>query len=137
VLGLNSYFLSESDRHRVGPRGRIIYVEVISVISVLLSLIWLLPFTSQFMHYPFDFIISAAWFAAFGALVNYIIRLPCGSVWNWRGLANGSYCSQWKAAEAFSFIGACFWLASALLVDSQNSHRYVLELTTIGYLRLP
>jgi len=115
VLGLNSYFLHRYDKHHVGPRGREIYIEIISAISVLLSLIWLLPFTSHFMHYPLDFFISAAWFAAFGTLVNYIHKLPCGSVWRWSGLANGSFCSQWKAAEAFSFIGACFWLASALL----------------------
>ncbi|KAF2500957.1 hypothetical protein BU16DRAFT_522039, partial [Lophium mytilinum] len=66
------------------------------------------------MHYPFDLFISAAWFAAFGVFVNWIHKLPCGGIWHWSGLANGGYCSQWKAAEAFSFIGACFWLASAL-----------------------
>jgi len=115
VLGINSHFLHQYHKYHVGPKGREIYVEIVSGLSVLLSLVWLLPFTAQFMHYPFDLFISAAWFAAFGALVNWIHKLNCGGIWHWSGLANGGYCSQWKAAEAFSFIGACFWLASAIL----------------------
>ena len=78
-------------------------------------MIWLLPFTYNFLHYPIDFLFSFAWFAAFGVLVNWIHDINCGGAFHWGGLANGSYCGQWKAAEAFSFISACLWLASALL----------------------
>ncbi|OCL09559.1 hypothetical protein AOQ84DRAFT_375732 [Glonium stellatum] len=115
VMGIVAFFLHQHHKYNIGPEGREIYTEVIAVISVVLSLVWLLPFTSQFLHYPFDLIISAAWFAAFAALVNWIHRLNCGGIFHWAGLTNGSYCGQWKAAEAFSFISACFWLASAIL----------------------
>ena len=84
---------------------------------MLFSLVWLLPFTSSFMHYPADFFLSFAWFAAFGAFVDYLHKINCGRAFDWAGLSDGSRCGQWKAAEAFSFISACFWFASALLVS--------------------
>ena len=90
---------------------------IISSLAVLFSLVWLLPFTSSFMHYPADFFLSFAWFAAFGAFVDYLHKINCGRAFDWAGLNDGSRCGQWKAAEAFSFISACFWFASALLVS--------------------
>ena len=120
-MGIVAHFLHQHHKYNIGPEGREIYTEVIAALSVVLSLIWLLPFTSQFLHYPFDLVISAAWFAAFGAFVNWIHRMNCGGIFHWRGLTNGSYCSQWKAAEAFSFISACFWLASAILVNKDSA----------------
>lgn len=62
-----------------------------------------------------DVIISLAWFAAFGLLVNAINQLPCGSIWNW-GFVHDSVCGRWKAAEAFSFLSGIMWLVSALIV---------------------
>ncbi|KAF2476626.1 uncharacterized protein BDR25DRAFT_309987 [Lindgomyces ingoldianus] len=116
VLGIVSHFLHQYDHFGVGPLGREIYTCVISSLSVLFSFLWLIPSTSSFLHYPFDLLLSAAWFAAFGALVNWIDRVNCGGIWNWGGItARGSYCGQWKAAEAFSFIAACFWFSSFLL----------------------
>jgi hypothetical protein len=98
------------------PYARTIYTLVVAALATLLSLVWLIPFTASLLHYPFDFLMSFAWFAAFGVLVNYLHRLgTCGGAFHWAGLANGSHCGRWKATEAFSFISACFWLASALL----------------------
>jgi len=115
VLGIVGHFLHVHHRDHVGPLGREIYTEVIAAWSVVFSLVWLLPFTSSFMHYPIDLITSFAWFAAFGALVNWIHKINCGSAFQWDGIYRGGVCHQWKAAEAFSFLSACFWLASALL----------------------
>jgi len=115
VLGLIAHFLHIHHREHVGPLGREIYTTVIAALSVLVSLVWLIPFTSSFMHYPFDLLLSFGWFAAFGVLVNYIHKINCGSAFQWAGLAHNNTCSRWKATEAFSFISACFWLASALL----------------------
>jgi hypothetical protein len=69
------------------------------------------------MHYPLDFLTSFGWFAAFGALVDWIHRINCGQAFNWGFIYHGGVCGQWKAAEAFSFIAAVFWLVSALLVS--------------------
>lgn len=67
------------------------------------------------MHYPLDLFMSAAWFAAFGILVDFIKDQNCGGIWYWGGIARGGYCSQWKATEAFSFIAAVLWFTSMLL----------------------
>jgi hypothetical protein len=63
-----------------------------------------------------DVLISFAWFAAFGILVNAIQQLPCGSIWHWNGFLHDSVCGRWKAAEAMSFVSAILWLVSALVV---------------------
>jgi hypothetical protein len=117
VLGIVGHFLRVRHKTGSGPRGREIYTEVIAAFSLVLSLVWLLPFTSTFMHYPMDVILSFAWFAAFGALVNWLHKLNCGGAFDWDGLTHGGQCNQWKAAEAFAFMSAIFWLASALLVS--------------------
>lgn len=62
-----------------------------------------------------DVLISFAWFAAFGILVDAIHHLPCGSIWSWR-FGGDAVCGRWKAAEAFSFLSAIVWLMSAIVV---------------------
>lgn len=62
-----------------------------------------------------DILISFAWFAAFGVLVDTIRRLPCGSIWSWH-FRGDQTCGRWKAAEAFSFLSAIVWLASGIVV---------------------
>jgi hypothetical protein len=115
VMGIDAHFLNVRRKTHVGPIGREIYTIVVSVLSVFLALIWLLPFTSTFMHYPMDFLLSAAWFGVFGALVNWLHKTGCGGAFNWSGIQHSGTCNQWQAAEAFAFLSACFWLASALL----------------------
>jgi len=111
VLGLMAHFLDTHD----GSKPRDIYIIVWSCFSVLFSLLWLLPFTSALLHAPADFILSLGWFGAFGLLVNWVHKINCGRAFQWHGLTNGSFCGQWKAAEAFAFLSACFWLTSAVL----------------------
>jgi len=119
VLGLSAWFIHLHRQDDSSPIARVIYTTVISCIALLVSLVWLLPFTYTFMHYPFDLLMSAAWFAAFGLLVVWINDINCGAAFHWGGIYHGGQCNQWKAAEAFTFIGACFWLASALLVSCE------------------
>lgn len=63
-----------------------------------------------------DIILSLAWFAAFGILVDAIHKLNCGSIWHWNGFLSGDTCGRWKAAEAFAFISAFVWLVSGIVV---------------------
>lgn len=63
-----------------------------------------------------DIILSLAWFAAFGILVDAIHKLNCGSIWHWDGFLSGDTCGRWKAAEAFAFISAFVWLVSGIVV---------------------
>ncbi|KAK8190035.1 uncharacterized protein BKA78DRAFT_148165 [Phyllosticta capitalensis] len=117
VLGVTSYFLYEQHHHDYdGPKAREIYTIIIAALSLVSSLVLLIPFTFTFLHYPWDLILSMAWFASFGLLVDFVDdNLTCSGPFHWGGLANGSYCSKWKADEAFAFISACFWLVSFLL----------------------
>ncbi|KAL1971017.1 hypothetical protein VTN77DRAFT_2851 [Rasamsonia byssochlamydoides] len=114
VAGIIGYYLHEVDDS--WPQGRWIYTEVIAGLSILLGLLWLIPFASTFFVWPVDVVISLAWFAAFGILVDALNGLPCGWIWDWGiTLTDHTDCSRWKAAEAFSFLSAIIWLISGLL----------------------
>ncbi|KAF2729488.1 hypothetical protein EJ04DRAFT_580621 [Polyplosphaeria fusca] len=116
VLGLTAYFLHARRHHGTGPLGRTIYALVLSIISVIASLIWMIPFKSTMLGYGSDFFFSAAWFAAFGVMVRWINRNNCGAIWNWSGITvRGNYCDQWRAAQAFSFLTAIVWFATFVL----------------------
>lgn len=118
VAGVIGHYLAQLN-HSSGdvdwwPESRWIYTEVIAGLSILLGLIWLIPFSSGFFSWPLDIIISLAWFAAFGVLVDTIRQLPCGSIWSWR-FGGGNACGRWKTAEAFSFLSAILWLVSGIV----------------------
>jgi len=116
VAGVIGSYLHDFDSSQGTPEGRWIYTEVIAGISILLALLWLIPFSGGFISWPFDFLISMAWFAAFGVLVNALHRFGCGRIWAWRDFANDDTCDRWRTAEAFSFLSAIFWIVSSLLV---------------------
>ena len=116
VAGIIGSYLHGYSHTHSWPGGRFIYSEVIAGLSILLALVWLLPLTNNFHHWPTDIILSLAWFAVFGLLVNYIGGTNCkSSVFNWTIVTSGGVCGRWKASEAFSFLSAIFWLASALV----------------------
>ncbi|KAJ5794917.1 hypothetical protein N7457_001516 [Penicillium paradoxum] len=118
VAGIIGHYLAQLDNSNADidwwPQSRWIYTEVIAGLSILLGLIWLIPFSSGFFSWPFDIVISLAWFAAFGVLVDTIHKLPCGSIWSWQFRGNDT-CGRWKAAEAFSFLSAIVWLVSGIV----------------------
>ncbi|KAF3480109.1 uncharacterized protein GIQ15_05456 [Arthroderma uncinatum] len=97
------------------PQSRWIYTEVIAGLSMLFGLLWLIPFSWSFWAWPLDLILSLAWFASFGLQVNSLGSRNCGTAFQWTGFTSGNPCGRWRAAEAFSFLSACFWMASALL----------------------
>lgn len=49
-LGLSAWFLHEIRHGSGGPRGRTIYIIVIACVSIITSLIWMIPFTFTFFH---------------------------------------------------------------------------------------
>lgn len=66
---------------------------------------------------PVDILLSLAWFAAFGVQVDTNDRFNCGSIWQWGAITDDTYCGRWKAAQAFSFLSAIVWAATALVVS--------------------
>jgi hypothetical protein len=78
------------------------------------------------LHYPLDFFISIAWFAAFGALYDWIHQenLTCSGIfgaWTWDGNVHDMYCFEYEVAEGFALISAVLWLISACLVSAENA----------------
>lgn len=117
VAGITGWYLHKSDKAGASSwdMGRFIYTEVVAALSILVSLLWLLPFSSAFVHWPFDIFMSINWFVAFGLLVDQIGD-SCGYVFNWSNVApRGDLCGKMKANMAFSFLAAIVFLASALV----------------------
>lgn len=115
VAGLIGWYLDQFDDSDTWPDARWIYTEVVAGVSIILGLIWLIPFAGGFINWPLDLLISFAWFAAFGLLVDALHKNHCGEIWYWRDFSNDTICDRWRAAEAFSFLSAVFWIVSALL----------------------
>jgi hypothetical protein len=72
VAGLTGDYLHSvnDESNSDWSKARFIYTEVVAAFSILLAIIWLFPFSGTFIHWPIDFLISIAWFVAFGLLVN-------------------------------------------------------------------
>ncbi|OBT87467.1 hypothetical protein VE02_03580 [Pseudogymnoascus sp. 03VT05] len=115
VAGLTGEYLHETRGQSNWSRKRFIYTIVVASLSIFLSLLWLLPFSGAFIHWPVDIIFFGLWIAAFGLLVNFIGPLNCGSIFNWGDITQNGTCQKWKADVAFSFLSAIFWLVSALV----------------------
>ncbi|RMJ27371.1 integral membrane protein [Aspergillus sp. HF37] len=72
VAGIVGHDLDQYYQIRGWPQARWIYTEVIAGLSILFGLIWSIPFAAGFFAWPLDFILSLAWFASFGVLVDFL-----------------------------------------------------------------
>jgi uncharacterized membrane protein len=113
----SGWFLHIRHVHSVGPEGRLTFSLVIGIYSLVLSLIWLIPFTSTFLHYPLDFVTSFGYFTVFGILFEWMYNNGCGRIFQWNGEYHPGECIDWRVMEAFSLIGGVVWLVSGLLVS--------------------
>lgn len=93
---------------------RFIYTEAIAAVSVILGLIWLLPFAGCIFGWPLDLILTAAWFAAFALLFD-LLHDNCGNTFNSTGVTDIGMCRRQSAIEVFSFLSALLWLISAII----------------------
>jgi len=116
VSAAAGWFLHIRHVHSVGPEGRLTFSLVVGIYSLVLSLIWLIPFTSTFLHYPLDFITAFAYFTTFAVTQEWIFHVDgCGNIFQWNGEYHMGECIDWRVMEAFAFIGGVLWLISALL----------------------
>jgi len=114
VLGINGYYLDSWRKSHSHIPARFIYIEVAAALGTLFSLIWLIPTISHVaLHAVADFILMVLFIAGFGLLVDWFGSGSCGGVFHWSG--DQGNCQRWKATEAFLFLGAIFFLCSALL----------------------
>jgi hypothetical protein len=70
VAGLTGEYLHAVGKSDSEAKRRMIYTEVIAGVSILLSLLWLLPFAGSFIHWPVDLLLFVAWIIAFGLMVD-------------------------------------------------------------------
>ncbi|OAL40295.1 hypothetical protein AYO20_00031 [Fonsecaea nubica] len=116
VAGIVGSYLDDYRHGNGWPLARFIYIEIVAGISLLLGLLWLLPFAGGFFHWPMDIILSFAWFASFGLLVEWASGTGCdGDTFDWNQISFHGFCGRYRAAEAFSFLSAIFWILSALV----------------------
>lgn len=114
VAGITGWILHFSNEN-TPEIGRWIYTEVIAAITIIVALIWLVPFSASFINWPFDLLLAICWFVAFGIIVN-LIGDSCGYVFNWGNVSpDGDHCGKIKADIAFTFLLAICFLASALI----------------------
>jgi len=127
VAGITGAYLQSvnNESNSDATKVRFIYTEVVAALSLLLALLWLLPFSGTFIHWPVDFLLFVCWIVAFGLLINFIGPLDCGNIFYWGDITQEGVCQRWKADVAFAFLSAIFWLASALLgLWVLHRHRY-------------
>ncbi|KAI9048437.1 hypothetical protein LZ554_007273 [Drepanopeziza brunnea f. sp. 'monogermtubi'] len=106
-----------SNTSSTSQQNRLIYAEVIAALSILFSLLFLLPFTASLYHYHYrypisigiDIALSAALITAFALLLN-----QCAHSHSHEPSRN-STCQILKANIAFLFLSSIFFLASAVL----------------------
>lgn len=117
VAGLVGHELRRADKAGARPGKRFIYTEVVAGLALLLSILLLLPMTWAFSLWPLDFVMFILWIVAFGLLVDWMPTRSCGSGWNFNPWDDSgiNHCQQLKAALAFSFLSAIFWLASGAI----------------------
>lgn len=72
VAGVNGEYLHRSNADS-WALGRFIYAEVVAGLSIFFALIWLIPFSGSFIHWPIDIVISILWWVVFGLLVDVSI----------------------------------------------------------------
>lgn len=83
VAGLTGYYLNSVSDLSDWSQARFIYTEVVAALSILLALVWLFPFSGTFFFWPIDFLISIAWFVAFGLLVDVGCNYSAVILYSW------------------------------------------------------
>lgn len=127
VLGISAWWISNSAASS-WINGRMIYTLVVACLAVLFALIWFIPTAHSFTHYGLDFVMFALFIISFGLIVDWL-NSGCGNVFNWRIISPfGNMCGRIRALEAFAFLSAMVWLASALLgIYFVNKRRAVVD----------
>ena len=115
VTGIIAHYIHNYHSSDNWPHARFIYTLVISSISILLGAIWLIPFSGGFVTWAIDFFMSLAWFASFGLMVHFTRGACNAGAFDWGGITGAGTCNRWRAAQAFAFLSAIFWLTSALV----------------------
>ncbi|KAF8460294.1 marvel domain-containing protein [Kalaharituber pfeilii] len=120
VAGIVGAYLHDVNEVDADPADRFVYTIVVASFALLASLILLVPFSASLTVFPLDLLFFLLWIIAFGLAVDFIAPMNCEWGWSWAGRYYTSdspidQCQRWKAALAFMFLSAMWWLFSAIL----------------------
>jgi len=122
VVGIVGHFLYYYEDNTAYPNVRLVYTEVVAILSMLCSILWMVLWTTEFYNIGADLFISFAWFAAFGSLMEYVDCHHCTtSPFNihYRNKIGNGLCKEWRVAEAFAFITGIFFLGNAIIIYAE------------------
>ena len=77
VAGLTGDYLHKVQGTSAWAQGRFIYTVIVAGLAIIMSIVWLIPFSSSFIHWPADLIMSIMWFVSFGLMVD-ALNGSCG-----------------------------------------------------------
>ena len=132
IAGLIGTYISNNKNDTTTPQTQFYYTVAVAAISMFLALLWLIPFAWSLVHYPTDTLILILWVIVYILMVNFIKPLDCGSIWDWSDITKGGTCQKWKAAIAFTFLSAVFWLITTIIVCAYDEDLAIQRLTNVG-----
>jgi hypothetical protein len=100
VAGITGWYLHATDHYSAWSRGRYIYTAGLSILA---SLVLLIPFTASLMHWPLDLLLFVLWMVAFGLLEDVFAPFKFNIVMLL--ILAYSILSQWIAASATFQVG--------------------------------
>ncbi|KAK6517402.1 hypothetical protein TWF281_004059 [Arthrobotrys megalospora] len=122
VTGIVGHYLNTLKQYHISnPNGRFVYTTIVSSASLVYSFGCLIFW--KYTVFPVDVGLFVMNLAAFGTVVNWIVRMGCGEAWDVGDVRFGTWlsgrpkdqCSRWAAVETFTFVSAVLFLVSGLI----------------------
>ncbi|KAM0213596.1 hypothetical protein ACHAQD_009249 [Fusarium lateritium] len=121
IAGIAGEYIATNKSRDIGHLSRFIYAVAVAALSALFAVIWLIPFSSNYMNCHIDAILGILSGAMAGWLI-YSSETQCGkakvqdvgAVSEYRNKGAGQ-CIKWKALYVFAIISAVAWIVSALV----------------------
>ena len=110
VTGIIAFYLHPYAQEKAWPAKRFIFAEVWACISVVVSVVWLVPQLSNRIPWLADFTLSIGWWVSFALILKTI---KCGQFFSLPPDDNGD-CRNWKSVEAFCFLSGVAWFVTGL-----------------------
>ncbi|KAL1843222.1 hypothetical protein VTJ49DRAFT_2553 [Mycothermus thermophilus] len=128
ILGIIGYFFRSSTKAGlIEPSGRLVYAAIIAALTILDSLLFIVPYAYSFWSFPLDVFFFLAWLVVFCVLITLTRTQSCQAKWyrdywaywwGWgrpRSPSGVAGCSAWRTVLAFAFVAVILYLFSALL----------------------
>ncbi|RBR25227.1 uncharacterized protein FIESC28_01962 [Fusarium coffeatum] len=119
IIGIASNYIATHKSRSLGHLSRFIFADVVAVISTFFAVIWLIPFSSNYMNWYIDALLGVFSAAMAGWLV-YSSEKLCGEINRHDAKAvldfddvGATWCTKWKALYVFAIISVALWIISA------------------------